>query len=113
MNFMKMTFQSAYFKKGQFKQRRERLLEAMYLVTEDIHLIHLYFYMAFYFKDKNVLYTVSVNVLSSGLRIKDFLWLNMHLLADRSKNILFKNNKISIPQEMSEGQDQRGILIFC
>ena len=69
--------------------------------------------MEFDFKDKNVLYIISVNVLSFDLCIKDTLQLNIRLLADWSKNILFQNNEINIPQKVSDGQDQQGILIFC
>lgn len=103
----------AILEKDNLSRGRRDLLKASFLASRDIYLVHQYFYMEFYFKDKNVLYTISVNVLSSGLHIKDFLQLNMQLLVDESKNILFRNNKINIPQEVSEGQDHRGILIFC
>lgn len=65
--------------------------------------------MKFYFKDKNALYTTSVNVFSFGLCIKDMLQLYVPLLADWSENILFKKDKITIPQKVSDGQDHPGI----
>lgn len=39
------------------------------------------------------------------------LWLHMHLWADSSQSILFKNNKISIPLEVA-GQGQQGTGSF-
>lgn len=70
------------------------------------------FWYGVLFKDKNSFYTISANVSSFGLCIKDILQLNMHLLADWPESILFKNNKITILQKGYDGQDQQGILII-
>lgn len=103
----------ATWEKDSLRKGRWDIFRAIFLASRDIYLIHLNFNMEFDFKDKNVLYIISVNVLSFDLCIKDTLQLNIHLLADWSQNILFQNNEISIPQKVSDGQDQQGILIFC
>lgn len=102
------------FRKAQFRERKEKhFLEATFLAPRRIYIYNSsIFWNGVLFKDKNAFYTISANVSSFGLCIKDILQLNMHLLADWPESILFKNNNITILQKVYDGQDQQGILII-
>lgn len=59
----------ATWEKDSLRKGRRDIFRATFLASRDIYLIHLTFNMEFDFKNKNVLYIISVNVLTYAPKI--------------------------------------------